>query len=276
MAVNRKKRKLNDRGAALVSVLVVTMFITILATTMLYMAAMNYQQKLTDYQNKESFYEAEKALDELKSLMVQDLQEAYVYAYNKTSGQLLLLKTGDARRDYFQDRFMEKLNQIWFGRVKQAKSADSTLDDAKALVAAVRSVMTAKGGAYAAEAGCIYKVDNYGVYEIADSSGGGAATSRRKFVLKGVQAKAASVSAAGTYTTFLYTDICLEPPAVDWSTDGFIEFTGTAAQERDKIAFTDYVSYINWHKADYDESDNYDTQLGTRLDLEPESESEEP
>ena len=147
-----KEIKLNNRGSALISVLVVTTFITIIATTMLYMAAMNYQQKLTDYQNKESFYDAEKSLDELKSLLVADVQEAYVYAYNKTGRQILLLKTSDARRNYFQDEFMAKLNEIWAERVNQAKIADSTLDDAKARVMAVRSVLAAKGGVYATEA----------------------------------------------------------------------------------------------------------------------------
>lgn len=255
-----KKVKLNDQGAALISVLVVTTFITILATTMLYMAAMNYQQKLTDYQNKDSFYKAEKALDELKSLMAADVQEAYVYAYNKTSKQFLLLKTGDARRDYFQDAFMAKLNEIWAERIKQAKLADSTLDDAKARVAAVQKLMTDKGGTYATEAGCIYKVDDYGVYKL--GSGG---TERRKFVLKGVQAKATSTSPAGSYTTFLYTDICLEAPQVDWGADSFSAFTGTVAEERETIAFTDYISYINWHKGDYDESGSYDTEVGTKV-----------
>lgn len=261
MVLDKKTAKLNNRGSALISVLVVTTFITIIATTMLYMAAMNYQQKLTDYQNKDSFYDAEKALDELKSLMVADVQEAYVYAYNKTSGQMLRLKTGDARRNYFQDAFMAKLNEIWVERVDQAKIADSTLDDAKARVAAVRAVMTAKGGAYAAGADCIYKVDDFGIYEIAD----GTPESRRKFVIKGVQAKATSTTAAGSFTTFLYTDICLEPPRVDWSASDASAFTGTEATEREKIAFTDYVTYINWHKADYDESGNYDTQVGTKL-----------
>ncbi|MDE7207365.1 MAG: hypothetical protein K2N90_09470, partial [Lachnospiraceae bacterium] len=75
MKHDMKEIKLNNRGSALISVLVVTTFITIIATTMLYMAAMNYQQKLTDYQNKESFYDAEKSLDELKSLLVADVQE---------------------------------------------------------------------------------------------------------------------------------------------------------------------------------------------------------
>lgn len=236
------KAKLNNRGAALVSVLVVTTFITLIATTMLYVAAMNYQQKLTDYQNKQSFYGAEKALDELKSIMVKDVQMAYLEAYNKTAREFLLLKTSQARKEYFQDEFTAKLKNIWETRV--AANGDD-------LVAAVKSVMT---GVYAAEADCIYKVADYGIYETATDTG-----TAQKFAIKGVQVKYTS----GNYTTFLYTDICLEPPQVDWSADSFSTTTVTAPNERDTIAFTDYVSYINWRKADYD--DSYNTDIGTKV-----------
>lgn len=225
--------KLNNKGAALVSVLVVTTFITIIATTMLYMAAMNYQQKQTDYQNKQSFYGAEKALDELKSILVGDVQEAYVTAYNKTTRQFLVLKTAQARNEYFQDAFIHELNEKWETRVN-LNSGD--------LAAAVRSIMT---GAYASEADSIYRVLDYGVYETATSTG-----TAKKFALKGVQTKYTS----GAFTTFIYTDICLDPPQVDWAdTYSSAGDTVTEAVERETIAFTDYVFYVNWRKADYDE-----------------------
>ena len=76
---------------------------------MLYMAAMNYQQKQTDYQNKQSFYGAEKALDEFKSILVSDVQDAYLYAYNETSKNFLWRK--DDLTAYFQESFMNALNE---------------------------------------------------------------------------------------------------------------------------------------------------------------------
>lgn len=240
-----KDAKLNNRGAALVSVLVVTTFITILATTMLYMAAMNYQQKQTDYQNKQSFYKAEKALDELKSIMVSDVQTAYMKAYNRTSREFLKLQTAQARKEYFQDEFLSELTEIWEARVTTAGG----------MTEAVKTVMT---GAYAAEADCIYRVADYGLYETAASGG-----TERKFVLKGVRSKFTE----GSYTTFLYTDICVQPPSVDWSADSY-SATTESAQERDVIVFTDYVSYINWRKADYDDdaAGDYDNiDIGSKV-----------
>jgi len=234
-----KRRKLNNRGAALISVLVVTTFITILATTMLYVAAMNFQQKQTDYQNKQSFYGAEKALDELKSILVEDVQTAYVKAYNKTTREFLTLGTEDARTSYFQEEFMNELKKTWNDRVH----------DEGDMLKAVQSVMT---DAYAAEKGSFYKVKDYGVYQTTDPSG----VIKKKFALRGVQVK----YTAGNYTTFLYTDICIEPPKVNWGVDKYTENSG-AAVDRENIAFTDYVSYVNWRKADYDDSESnlYDT-----------------
>lgn len=240
-----KDAKLNNRGAALISVLVVTTFITILATTMLYMAAMNYQQKQTDYQNKQSFYKAEKALDELKSIMVGDIQDAYMTAYNKTSREFLKLKTAQARKEYFQNEFLSELTGVWDGRL----SASGNLTDA------VKSTMT---GAYSGEADCIYKVADYGLYETAVSGG-----TEKKFVLKGVRSRYTE----GSYTTFLYTDICVEPPQPDWSADSYA-VSVEPAQERELISFTDYVTYINWRKADYDDdlAGDYDSiDIGNKV-----------
>ncbi len=253
----RKKGKLDNRGSALVSVLVITTFITIIATTMLYMAAMNYQQKQTDYQNKQSFYGAEKALDEFKSILVSDVQDAYLYAYNETSKNFLWRK--DDLTAYFQESFMNALNEKWKERVDDVTAADisglqsiaSMNDGQKKLLLAVRNVMEdAEETEYNDCAKYFYKIDSYGLYE--DAAGA------KKFALKGIQVKCTS----GNYTTFLYTDICLEPPSVNWQT-GFADATG-ATQEKawETIAFTDCVYYVNWHRDDYDERDNYNTDLG--------------
>lgn len=256
----RKKgsfNRLNNEGSALVSVLVITTFITIIATTMLYISAMNYQQKQTDYQNKQSFYDAEKALDELKGILVEDVQEAYVTAYNETSKNYVL-KNAD-RTGYFQQTFMEALEAKWKKRSDDATDVSSVPDiasmtgDQKQLLAAIQALMNDTGVAeYAESAKHFYKVDSYGVYQ--DTTNGG-----RKFVLKGIQVR----RTIGNYTTFLYTDICLEPPSVNWF-DSYGDATGAASvAEREKLLFTDCVYYVNWHRADYNERENYNTDLGT-------------
>lgn len=55
-----KKRLMNDnRGAALVSIMIAVAFITILATALLYMSYNNFQMKVINYDSKVNFYEVE-------------------------------------------------------------------------------------------------------------------------------------------------------------------------------------------------------------------------
>lgn len=253
-----KKWKLNNEGAALISVLVVTTFITIIATTMLYMATTNYRQKQTDYQNKQSFYGAEKALDELKCVLVADVQEAYLEAYNETAKNFLVETD---RTAYYQEAFMKALNEKWKKDVddpgldlSNVSSLATLSEPQKKLVAAIQKRMKENHFAldsmeYEESAKCFYKVDSYGVY---NDSGA------RKFALKGIQVKCTS----GNYTTFLYTDICIEPPEVNWS-DHYTTVTDAGdIEQRKRIPFTDYVYYTNWHRADYDERDNTPIDIG--------------
>lgn len=68
---DRKIKKLGDRGAALVSVLIAITFIAIIATSLLYMVYMNYLAKVMRYGSTDNFYTAEFALDDLSSELQQ-------------------------------------------------------------------------------------------------------------------------------------------------------------------------------------------------------------
>ena len=232
--MNRKKKnRLDDKGSALVSVLVVTVFISIIATTMLYVSAQNYQMKYTDYQNKQSFYGAEKALDSLKALLVEDVQEAYLAGYQETTKNFLKM-SAQQRKEHYQEVYLEKLQEIWEGRLTAAGG-----DPVKMM----QDFMTAKGvDPDVAER--IYRVDGYAV--ITTSSSGSA--TGKQFVINGIRSKYTS----GNYTTFLYTDIGLALPELDLSVENSQTFSGSTA-DRDLIALTDYVVYMNWRRADYEE-----------------------
>lgn len=236
--------KPDNRGEALITVLVVTTFILFLATTLLYTASMNYQQKQTDYQNKQSFYGAEQALDALRALLVEDVQDAYAVAYADTAAQFILLGSGDSRKANFTDCFNEELLDIWNDRL-------SATSDGK-MSSAVQKLME-DNGVDEATRKCVYDVSSTaGVYKIKDDTG---ADKTKKFVLRGVRVK----YTYGNYTTFLYTDICMEAPMIDWS-DNRSDGSG------ETISFTDCISYINWQRIDYDYdmSDEYDDiEVGT-------------
>ena len=75
------EKKLNNSGSAIVTVIVVVAFISILATTILYVSGMNFYMKMTDLHTKESFYEAETALEEIKAFLMTEAAEAGREAY---------------------------------------------------------------------------------------------------------------------------------------------------------------------------------------------------
>lgn len=217
------------------SVLVVTVFITIIATTMLYVSAQNYQMKQTDYQNKQSFYGAEEALDNLKVILVKDVETAYQAAYEDTMNNFLKVKElGKDRKEYYQNAYIEALQKIWDDR--QAVATDN--------IEMVRNLMVSEG-LDAELAKRIYKVESYGVSTVTEADG----TTKKQFVIKGIRAKYTS----GNYTTFIYTDICIALPSIDLSTEAYAS-SAEPYVERETIALTDYVIYMNWRKADYDET----------------------
>lgn len=64
-------KKLNNKGVALVTVLITMTFATILATSLIYMAYMNYVMKSMRFSSTDNFYTAEFALDDLTMAMQQ-------------------------------------------------------------------------------------------------------------------------------------------------------------------------------------------------------------
>ena len=77
----KTKYKLNNRGSAIVTVLIVIIFISIMATTVLYLAGRNVKMKATDRHTKESFYETEKSMEEIKAGLIRIASESYEEAY---------------------------------------------------------------------------------------------------------------------------------------------------------------------------------------------------
>lgn len=76
---NRKK----NQGFSLLTVIVAVAFIGILGLLILYIAMANFQMKITDMKGKDSFYTAEKALEEVRTGLQEDVGEAMSVAYIK-------------------------------------------------------------------------------------------------------------------------------------------------------------------------------------------------
>ena len=77
-----ENRKENNKGAGLISVIIAVAFVTILGSIIISATLSNYRMKQTNLQTKDSFYDAERALDEvrmgLQGVVSQALSNAYL------------------------------------------------------------------------------------------------------------------------------------------------------------------------------------------------------
>lgn len=108
-----KQRKQNNAGSAMVTVLVVIIFMTILATVMLYLSGMNFQMKATDFHTKESFYQAEELVEELRAQLVKDVEIAFAKSYTATVSEYSGMGDAAAREISFRQHFTDEMNTIW-------------------------------------------------------------------------------------------------------------------------------------------------------------------
>lgn len=101
--------KLNNSGSAMLTVILVVGFLTILATTLLYITGMNFQIKQADYRNKKNFYSGEMGLEQIRAELMKDVSEAGTEAYNKVLVRFVTLGTADIRRLEYNREFVDRL-----------------------------------------------------------------------------------------------------------------------------------------------------------------------
>lgn len=247
----QKRFKLNNRGSAIVTVIVVTIFITILATTLLFVSGRNYIMKQTNYQNTKSFYAAEETLDKLKELLVAEVDKAFDEAYrDMMRNYATIVSEGDTeavandkRFRYYVDSFTKYLEKEWQDRVAAQGSS----------LAAVKHFMEVEQDAEHKVSPdmtkLITKVNGFTILPIDNVS---------RFVIRDVQVY--YVDDKG-FSAYISTDIVLTPP--DYRVEGE---TGTpdptepetsepvdpadppAVGEPDKVNMSEHVMYVNWKK----------------------------
>lgn len=241
MKNSNMKRKMNtyaqslaqdNRGAAIVTVIVVSAFITIIATTLLYITGKNYIAKQTDYQNKVSFYQAEEVLDKFKAYLTEDVDDAFAYAYADTMANYVD-HAGAANVDsYYAEAYTNRLYKIWTDRMNaQTEDTDSKLTKAVRAFLTDRLVSSGMTAEEAAKmAACIRSVDDIQVPPAKD-----------KFILVGVRA---AYEPEDGYSTYVYTDIGLELPNL------YVAGMTNTADAGTELDITECVKYMNWRRYD--------------------------
>lgn len=221
LRIRAKKGFLTDnRGSTLLTVLIVAIFISILATTLLYVSGKNYQMKQTDYQNKQNFYEAEAALDELKACVVQDSAAACREAYRAMIVEYSGL-SADSRKGVFYAAYANALQDIWNDRI-----ADHSMN----VCDAVKNIP----GFSTQGQNCIIAVDSVAFD-----------TAKGYFLIKGIQASSSTVDG---YLTMITTDIYVGAPAFEWSVESSESWADGTEIVQNTIDLSDYVVFTNWRK----------------------------
>lgn len=106
---NKIKRKRDDRGSAIVIVIIAMAMIGIMATTMLWMAYMNYMIKVSDIRNKNSFYSAEEVVEQVMSGLRAESAEAVGIAYREVLANWDNLESEANRSNIFTTTYLDTL-----------------------------------------------------------------------------------------------------------------------------------------------------------------------
>lgn len=120
------KKKRDDRGSAIVIVIIAMAMIGILATTLLWMAYMNYMIKVADIRNKNSFYTAEEVVEQIMSGLRRESAGAVGVAYRDVLANWDNLESEAARSNLFMmtymDTLIDKLKDSSYGAIRYDRS----------------------------------------------------------------------------------------------------------------------------------------------------------
>lgn len=232
--VKEKPVKLNNAGSAIVTVIVVVTFISILATTILYMSGMNFFMKMTDLRTKESFYEGETALEEIKAALMAEASAACEAAYTKVVINYAATD-GATRYSLFQNEFLNILNDNW--HAKTVNPADPT-GPPLSYGTVLQNLVDEK---YRSGISLDAAILNAGSLEIHRDEG--------YAFIRGVELQ---YTDADGYTTLISTDFLIMAPKLNWGIDAsrqdWASGEGAAQLARGDIDISECVQYYNWVK----------------------------
>lgn len=227
MMLTNKRRQLDNAGYSLVTVIVVIVFVSVLATLVLFAAGRNVQAKSSNRKNIETFYGAETALEELKVALTERLSElcAGTTGHFTDGAYATFLEdyastTGGDRTKKFRTKIVSAYKQAWE-------------DDAAAAGGYVQLIESLLSAEYA---GCIS----------ADTVGTMTANATDGYVtLKNVVVEFTNTEG---YTSSIKTDFIISCPEIDFSMDMAVMESDAPDVSREKISLGDCVKYSKWER----------------------------
>lgn len=144
---NLKRRKLNDKGSAIVFVVVIMALMGVLVTMALYMCVSNFYMKANDLQSKNNLYSAESVLEEIKAGIQQQASSAIDIAYMDVIQNYEVFNSdSEARTEEFVYQYVNQLRNHY-------RASDDTHYDLDLLKSYVKSVAKLDNMVNSTEAG---------------------------------------------------------------------------------------------------------------------------
>lgn len=217
-----KKIKADNSGVALVMVVVVIGFVSIIATIMLYMSAMNFYMKANDAKTKNSFYSGEKAMEQIRADVISCAETAFGRAYT-TAMQQYSNTDANTTQAIFDSAFAEEMEKAWKKKTKLSETAGYPNSTELAIYLG-NKVDSTFASSITVDANC--------------TGGFTAETNTSKGTFKISRVNMVYTDANG-FTTMISTDFVVKSPKISFDMD---------AGSVDKINLADCVYYSNWEK----------------------------
>lgn len=126
-----RRRRSDNNGYAIVTVIIIIAFVSILATTLLYVSGMNFQMKAVDYNLKGNFYESEEYLEEVKAQLIILVATAADQAYNEVMLEAAQLRDADSMQAKFNEKYFNYIKSQWASiQTRMDASAGACYNDA--------------------------------------------------------------------------------------------------------------------------------------------------
>lgn len=224
--MNNRKLLKDNEGSAIVTVLVIVAFVTILATAILYLALTNFRMKMTERKTEEMFYSTETTLEEIKTGLALEIGKACEEAYIE---MLPIYASSDAstRQAIFLTKAVDKIEKSWKKKTNYLAS-DSDVERRNKIKGYLEGLCNDKTG---------LAIEFTGEFDTSHAADG-------YYLLKGVEV----VYVKDDYYSRITTDFIINYPSISFAVDNDTSVTDPESHQRDSLNYTDYVQYMNWKK----------------------------
>lgn len=187
-----REQKKNNKGSMLIMVIMTIAIIGVLVTILYAISLLNFQMKYTDKNAKDTFYDAESALDEVKAGLQVEVSESITNAYILNM-ELYSQLTEEERNTQFKSEYVQYLREALKENGDSSKYSKENLNS---YLVKTKYDETTKTGAKISSADNVLRVTGQGI------------------ILENVEVTYYGIE---DYVSYITTDIVLKFPEIDFA-----------------------------------------------------------